>query len=94
MKTTIPISDARRQLSYLVRQLQRDPRRIYTITVRDKAVAELRAFRPAAEPGLAARKLLDIMAKLPKPRGKSRTDIASHFKEHLYGRAGLIEGSR
>ncbi|MBI4840821.1 MAG: hypothetical protein HY803_07075 [candidate division NC10 bacterium] len=91
MKTTIPISDARRQLSYLVRQLQRDPSRIYTITVRDKAVAELRAIRPAAEPGLAARKLLDIMAKLPKPRGKSRTDIASHIKERLYGKGGVIK---
>lgn len=91
MKTTIPISDARRRLPRLVKQLQRDPSTIYTITVRDEAIAELRAARPTAEPGLAARRLLEIVAKLPKPRGKSRTDIASHIKEHLYGKGGAIK---
>ena len=90
MKTTIPISDARRRLPGLVKQLQRDPGMVYTITVRDEAVAELRAAAPSPEPGGAARKLLEIMASLPKPRGKKRTNIAAHVKQHLYGKGGVI----
>ncbi len=90
MKTTIPISDARRQLPRLVKQVQRDPGTVYTITVRDEAVAELRAATPGPEPGAAARKLLEIMLRLPKPRGKTRTNIAARVKRHLYGKGGVI----
>jgi antitoxin (DNA-binding transcriptional repressor) of toxin-antitoxin stability system len=90
MKTTIPISDARRRLPRLVKQLQHDPGMVYTITVRDEAVAELRAAAPRPEPGAAARKLLEIIASLPKPRGKKRTNIATHVKQHLYGKGGVI----
>jgi antitoxin (DNA-binding transcriptional repressor) of toxin-antitoxin stability system len=90
MKTTIPISDARRQLPRLVKQLQREPGMIYTITVREEAVAELRAATPGPEPGAAARVLLEIAARLPKPRGKSRTNIAARVKPHLYGKGGVI----
>ncbi len=91
MRTTIPVSDARRQLPRLLKHLQHDPSTIYTITVHDEAIAELRAARPAPEPGLAARRLLEIMAKLPKPRGKRRTNIATHVKKHLYGKGGVIK---
>jgi len=91
VKTTIPISDARRQLPRLVKQLQRDPSVVYTITVREEAMAELRAAQASAEPGLAARKLLEIMARLPRPRGRAHTDVASHVKKHLYGRGGVIK---
>jgi antitoxin (DNA-binding transcriptional repressor) of toxin-antitoxin stability system len=91
MRTTIPVSDARRQLPRLLKHFQRDPSTIYTITVRDEPVGELRAAPPAPEPGLAARRLLEIMAKLPKPRGKRRTNIAAHVKAHLYGKGGVIK---
>jgi antitoxin (DNA-binding transcriptional repressor) of toxin-antitoxin stability system len=90
MKATIPISDARRRLPRLVKELQRDPGMVFTITVRDEAVAELRAAAPRPEPGAAARKLLEIMASLPKPRGKTRTNIAEHVKQYLYGKGGVI----
>jgi antitoxin (DNA-binding transcriptional repressor) of toxin-antitoxin stability system len=91
MKSTIPISDARKRLPRLVKQLQRDPGMVYTITVRDEAVAELRAAAPGPEPGAAARKLLEIMARLPKPRGKARTNIAARVNQHLYGKGGVIK---
>jgi antitoxin (DNA-binding transcriptional repressor) of toxin-antitoxin stability system len=90
MRSTIPITDARRQLPRLVRQLRRDPGAVYTITVRGEAVAELRAAPPGPEPGLAARKLLEIMARLPKPRGRARGDVGTHTREHLYGKGGAI----
>jgi antitoxin (DNA-binding transcriptional repressor) of toxin-antitoxin stability system len=91
VKTTIPISDARRQLPRLVKQLQRDPSVVYTITVREEAMAELRAAQASAEPGRAARTLLEIMDRLPRTRGRVRTDVASHIKKHLYGRDGVIK---
>lgn len=81
----VPISEARRRLPELVRQVRKDPGTTVQITVRDEVVAELRAALPEPEPGAAARKLLELMAKLPKPRGR-RTDVSSHVKEHLYGR--------
>ena len=57
--------------------------------MRDEVVAELRAALPEPEPGAAARKLLELMRKLPKRRGR-KTDISAHVKEHLYGRGGII----
>jgi antitoxin (DNA-binding transcriptional repressor) of toxin-antitoxin stability system len=80
----IPISEARRRLPELVRQVRADPGTVVQITVRDEVVAELRAALPEPEPGAAARKLLELMAKLPKTR-RRRTDVSSHVKDHLYG---------
>ena len=38
------------------------------------------------EPGAAARELVDLMQRLPKPRGR-KTDVSLHVKAHLYGRS-------
>jgi antitoxin (DNA-binding transcriptional repressor) of toxin-antitoxin stability system len=86
----IPISEARRRLPELVRQVRKDPGARVQITVRDEVVAELRAALPEPEPGAAARKLRDLMASLPRARGR-RTDVSEHVKDHLY-RPG--DGSR
>ncbi|MBI3013462.1 MAG: hypothetical protein HYY65_00020 [Candidatus Tectomicrobia bacterium] len=80
----ITISEARKRLPELVRQVKKDRGTTVQITVRDEVVAELRAALPEPEPGAAARKLLEVMGKLPKARG-SKTDISSRVKEHLYG---------
>jgi hypothetical protein len=47
-------------------------------------VAELRATLPEPEPGAAARKLVQLMRRLPKHRGR-KTKVSLHIKEHLYG---------
>ena len=80
----LPISEARRRLPELVRQVRRDPGSAVLITVRDEVVAELRAALPEPEPGAAARSLLELMRRLPKRRGP-RTDVSSKVKAHLYG---------
>jgi antitoxin (DNA-binding transcriptional repressor) of toxin-antitoxin stability system len=80
----VSISEARRRLSALVRQVRKDQRTTVQITVRDEVVAELRAALPAPKPGAAARKLVELMARLPPARGQ-RTDVSRHVKEHLYG---------
>jgi len=83
----LSISETRKRLPELVRQVRKDAGTTVQITVRDEVVAELRAALPEPEPGAAARKLMELMGKLPKARG-SKTDISSHVKEHLYGRGG------
>ena len=80
----LSISEARRRLPELVRQVRKDPGAAVQIMVRDEVVAELRASLPEPEPGAAAKKLVELMRKLPKHRGR-KTDISTHVKEHLYG---------
>jgi antitoxin (DNA-binding transcriptional repressor) of toxin-antitoxin stability system len=86
----VSITEARRRLPQLVRQLKQDPRAVAQITVRNEVVAELRAARPVPEPepGAAARALLELAQKLPKRQRRrgQPTDISAHVKEYLYGR--------
>lgn len=87
----LSISEVRRKLPALVKTVQKDPRTTIQITVREEVVAELRGVQPSPEPGLAARKLLELRKKLAKKRLKTRrNDISSHVKEHLYGPKGLL----
>ena len=83
--TRVTISEARRRLPQLVRQVKQDRGSVVQITVRHEVVAELRAALPEPEPGAAARVLLELMRKLPKHRGRRR-HISGHVKEYLYGR--------
>jgi antitoxin (DNA-binding transcriptional repressor) of toxin-antitoxin stability system len=83
--TRVSITEARKRLPQLVRQVKRDRGSVVQITVRDEVVAELRAALPRPEPGAAARALLEMMRKLPKHRGRRR-NISGHVKEYLYGR--------
>ncbi len=83
----LSISEARRRLPELVRRVRKDAGATVQIAVRDEVVAELRAALPEPEPGAAARKLLELMQKLPKQRGR-KSNTSSRVKEYLYERAG------
>jgi antitoxin (DNA-binding transcriptional repressor) of toxin-antitoxin stability system len=80
----LAITEVRKRLPDLVRQVRKEPGSPVQITVPDEIVAELRAPLPEPEPGAAARKLLALMRRLPKHRGR-KTDVSAHAKEHLYG---------
>jgi len=80
----LSISEARKRLPELVRQVRKDAGAKVEIMVRDEVVAELRAALPEPEPGAAAKKLVELMLRLPKHRGR-KTAISTHVKEHLYG---------
>lgn len=84
----ISISEARKRLPALVRRVRRDAGASVQITLHDEVVAELRAAQPEPAPCAAAQKLLTLMEKLPKHRGR-KTHISSHVKEHLYGSGGV-----
>jgi len=68
----LSISEARRRLPELVRQVRKDAGAKVEIMVRDEVVAELRAALPEPEPGAAAKKLVALMRSLPKHRGERR----------------------
>jgi antitoxin (DNA-binding transcriptional repressor) of toxin-antitoxin stability system len=80
----LSISEARKRLPQLVRQVRKDAGAKVEITVRDEVVAELRAALPEPEPGAAAKKLVALMRRLPKRRGR-KTAISTRVKENLYG---------
>jgi len=80
----LSISEARKRLPELVRQVRKDASAKVEIMVHDEVVAELRAALPEPEPGAAAKKLVELMRRLPKHRGR-KTDVSRHVKEHLYG---------
>lgn len=82
----ISISEARKRLPELVRQVKKNAAAKIEITVRDEVVAELRAAFPEPEPGAAAKTLLAIMDKLPTHRGR-KTDVSSRVNHYLYGSA-------
>lgn len=87
----LSISEARRRLPELVRQVQKDSGTSIQITVHEKVVAELRAIQPLPEPGEAARRLLELRKKLVRRGRKAPAhDVSSHVKEHLYGPKGVV----
>jgi antitoxin (DNA-binding transcriptional repressor) of toxin-antitoxin stability system len=85
----LSISEARKRLPALVRRVRRDAGARVEITVHNEVVAEIRAVQPEPEPGAAAKMLLRLMKKLPRPRGR-KLPISSHVKTHLYGPRGAI----
>lgn len=80
----LPISEFRRRLPALVRELQRDPTAYVQITVREEAVAELRSIQPAPAPGEAARRLLALGRRLRARGAKSPQDVSRRADEYLY----------
>ena len=80
----IPISEARKRLPQLVRDVRKDSGAKIEITVRAEVVAELRGALPEPEPGAAAKSLLPLMRKMPRRKGAKNT-VSERIKEHLYG---------
>ncbi|MDP2602031.1 MAG: hypothetical protein Q8S00_05500 [Deltaproteobacteria bacterium] len=83
----LSISEARKRLPELVRLVRKGNGAKVEITVHDEVVAELRGTMPSPEPGAAASKLLSLMRKLPKHRGR-RTNVSNRINDYLYGTAG------
>jgi antitoxin (DNA-binding transcriptional repressor) of toxin-antitoxin stability system len=85
----LAISETRRRLPELVRLLRKNSEAKVQITVHGEVVAELRAAQPEPEPGSAARKLLELMKKLPRHRGR-RSRLSTQVKKQLYGPQGAV----
>ena len=87
VKDAISISNARKDLPRMIREIQRHPETVFRIAVRSETVAELRAARPMVPPGEAVRKLIQLRQDLSLTvRGKRKGTISKNVKEFLYTR--------
>jgi len=53
MKNVVSISNARKDLPKMVKEIQRNPETIFRITVRDEPVAEIRSAKAMVQAGEA-----------------------------------------
>lgn len=85
MKNIISISNARKDLPKMVREIQRNPATVFRIALRSETVAELRAAKPMAAPGEAVRKLIQLRRDFSSAaRCKRKVGISKNVNKYLY----------
>jgi hypothetical protein len=85
MKAIISISDARKGLPRLIREIQKNPHRVFQISVRKEPVAEIRSATPMVTPGEAVKKLLRLRKRLLRSsEGRGRKPVSQKTKDFLY----------
>ena len=85
MKNVVSISNARKDLPKMVKEIQKNPETIFRITVRDEPVAEIRSAKVMVQAGEAVRKLLNLRQKLSfRFKGRTKEPISRRVKNHLY----------
>jgi antitoxin (DNA-binding transcriptional repressor) of toxin-antitoxin stability system len=97
MLQEISLSDARKRLSSLLREIEADPDAGYRILVRRRVVAELRSPAPARRKnaGAAMLKLASEMEKLSSQAGGETERVtAANYKEFLYGNKPFTRSRR
>jgi len=91
MMREIRLSEARRQFSRLLRQIEADPELGYRILVRDRVLAELRSPEPRLGRMNAGAALLKLTQELhlrsPRRVGRRGEVTSENFKDFLYGRS-------
>ena len=84
MKNIVSISNARKELPKMIREIQKNPEIVFKITVRNETMAEIRSAKPQAAPGEAVRKLIQLRGKMSSSKGKSKEPISRRVKDYLY----------
>jgi len=85
MKNIVSISNARKDLPKLIREIEKHPEVVFEITVRNETVAEIRSAKTIMQPGEAVQKLIRLRKKLSSgSRGQSRESISQRVKDYLY----------
>jgi hypothetical protein len=85
VKNIISISNARKDLPKMVKEIQRNPETVFRITVRDETVAEIRSAKTMVQAGEAVRKLIHLRQKLSSSsRTKPKEPVSRRFKDYLY----------
>jgi hypothetical protein len=85
MKGIISISNARRDLPKMIKEIQKNPERVFQIAVRNETIAEIRSAKSQIKPGEAVRKLIQLRKKMAYfSKGKAREAISKKVKNHLY----------
>lgn len=87
MKNIVSISNARKDLTKMIKELQKNPEIVYMVQVRNETIAEIRSAKRLVEPGEAARKLIRLRQKVSTlSKGKTEEPISQKVKEYLYGK--------
>jgi hypothetical protein len=87
MKSFVSISNARKDLPKMVREIQKNPEAVFKITIRDEPVAEIRSAKAMVQPGEAVRRLIQLRQRLSSlARNKTREPISRRMKDYLYRR--------
>jgi hypothetical protein len=72
VQTLISISNARKELPPLFREIQKNPHTIFQISVRHDPIAEIRSAQPMVASGEAVDKLIRLRKKLSRFRQRQR----------------------
>ena len=86
MRQKIPVSEARTQLSRLLKQLQRNPDTVFEITVNSMVLGELRAPEVAqfrVKPGKALLEAVEVVGEPEIPVAESDS-VAREHDRYLY----------
>jgi len=88
MGVKIPISEARRRLSGLLKSFQEHPEKVYEITVNDTVFGELSAPRSRKWRIGTGEALLRALQEIGKPtvQGTKRRSVARNHDDYLYRR--------
>ena len=85
MKNIVSISNARKDLPKLIREIEKNPDVVFKITVRNETVAEIRSPKTMVQPGEAVQKLLRLRKKLSSGiRSQLKEPISPRVKDYLY----------
>ncbi len=90
VKNIISISEARKELSRIIREIQKKPGTVFTITVRNEKVAEVRSANMMVPAGEAVRKLANLRKKLFHPvKKRDQEPVSKRVKDYLYPEGNL-----
>ncbi len=85
MKNVISISEARKELPKMIREIQKKPGTVFKITVRKETIAEVRSANVMVAAGVAVRKLANLRKKLFHPVKERRQEpVSKRVKDYLY----------
>ena len=90
MKNIVSISNARKELPKMIKEIQKNPDTVFKITVHDETIAEIRSAKTMVQPGEAVQKLIHLRQKLSSPlQGKSKEPLHPSFDLNREGKDGL-----
>ena len=85
MKNSVSISDARKILPKMIKEIGKNPEAVFKITVRNETVAEIRSAKPMVQPGEAVQKLIHLRRRLSSEiKGHPKEPISRRVKKYLY----------
>jgi len=85
VKNVISISEARKELPKMIREIQKKPGTVFKITVRNETIAEVRSANTMVPAGEAVRKLATLRKKLFHPvRERDQEPVSQKIKDYLY----------